>query len=574
MSEKILGIDLGTTHSVVAVTRDGVPTVLSGKHGPLLPSVFGYAPDDRPLVGREAWNQSVVYPERTIRSIKRRMGQEDEIDLEVASHLPEEVSAFFLKALKELAEAELDEEIDRAVITVPAYFNDEQRRATMRAGELAGLAVERLLNEPTAAALAYGIDRGDDRHLLVFDLGGGTFDVSIIEKVGDVLEVRASTGDSQLGGDDFDQRLVEHLIERFQEKHPDVDPHDHPKVVARLRQAAESAKITLSTEVTVRVTEEFLVETESGEARHLDVTLSRATFVGLIEDLLYGTLRAIDDALQQAELEPCDLQEVLLVGGSSRIPRVWELVEQHLGIEPHLDQRPEEVVALGAALQAAVIAGEDVGTVLVDVAPYSLGIEHMSLDGDELVGDCYKILIPRNTPIPVSQTERFYTLDPDQDAVEIRVFQGHEPKASSNKPLGKFRFEGISSVDDPEQPRDFLVCFRYTVNGVVEISALDPRTQRESSIQISVDGAPPDSPAPAETESEEPSETTPPLFETSLRKRGEELLERLRGSDSDEDSASELEDLLGQISDAEKCGDDDELEELSERMVNVIYEHS
>lgn len=575
MSDKILGIDLGTTNSAVAVTQDGKPVLLQTKDGPLLPSVFGYGPDDQPLVGREALNQLVVYPERTQRSVKRLMGRDEALELGAATHSPEEVSSFILGALKKQAEAELGEELTRAVITVPAYFSDEQRRATIRAGELAGLEVERLLNEPTAAALAYGVDRCEDQFLLVFDLGGGTFDVSIIEKVGDVLEVRASAGDNELGGDDFDERLLGHLIERFQEKHPDLDPKDHPKALSRLRQAAERAKIGLSSEVTFRVTEEFLIEGEDGEAFHLDVEIDRATFVGLIDDLLRGTLRAIDDALQQADLEPCELSEVLLVGGSTRIPRVWELVEEHIGIEPHLDQRPEEVVALGAALQAGILAGEEVGAVLVDVAPYSLGIEHLSLDGGEIVDDCYKILIPRNSPVPVSQTDRFYTMHPDQSGVEIVVYQGHEPKASRNKRIAKFRFDGISSPDDPEAQRDFLVTFKYNVNGVVEVSATDPRTKREESIQITVEGATGET-MPVSGASEPDGDAESRLtFDPNLRKRGQELLERLRTSDDedDEEVAEELEEIFGQIDDAESSGDVEELEELSERMVNVIYEH-
>jgi molecular chaperone DnaK len=367
---EIIGIDLGTTFSAAAQVRDGVPRILPHGEERIMPSVVGVSPQGTMLVGTPARNQYLLYPERTVRSIKRRMGQEASVSLGERSYTPEEISAIILRELKRSAEAQLGRPVERAVITVPAYFSDAARQATRTAGELAGFAVERIINEPTAAALAYGLDRGDAHQMVaVYDLGGGTFDVSIVELDAGVVEVRASHGNTQLGGDDFDQALVDFLAERFQREHG-VDPRTDRRSLARLTRAAEAAKITLSSEPFARVREEYLL-TEGGRPLHLDVEVSRSEFEGLIENLLEGTLQSLDAALQDAGITARDLSCILFVGGSTRIPLVYEMVCAHTGIAPETAINPDEAVALGAAVQAAIIAGEPLEAILVDVTPHS-----------------------------------------------------------------------------------------------------------------------------------------------------------------------------------------------------------
>jgi molecular chaperone DnaK len=343
----IIGIDLGTTFSATALVRDGAPEIIAHGDERIMPSIVGLGIQGELLVGTPARNQYVLYPERTIRSIKRLMGQDTQVALGGRTYSPQEISALILRDLRRSAEAALGEPVERAVITVPAYFSDAARQATREAGEIAGFSVERIINEPTAAALAYGLDRSDERQLIaVYDLGGGTFDVSIIELDSGVVEVRASHGNTQLGGDDFDDRLTELLAERFQEQH-EIDPRTDRRAMARLARAAETAKIALSSQPTVRVQEEYLL-TESGRPLHLDVEITRAEFEELIADLLEGTLESFAAALRDAQITSDDLDKVLFVGGSTRIPRVWELVRDQIGIEPTVAINPDEVVALGA----------------------------------------------------------------------------------------------------------------------------------------------------------------------------------------------------------------------------------
>ncbi len=493
---KTVGIDLGTTYSLVADVHVGRPRILARggndaeRGGRLVPSVVGLGEEGQILIGQEALNQFVMAPERTVRSVKRLMGSEEPVKLGDRAYLPEEISSFILLHLKQQAESVLGEAVTGAVITVPAYFSDTQRAATRRAGELAGLEIARILNEPTAAALAYaggwvgsGSGRLEEQHLLVYDLGGGTFDVSVVEQVGDVLEVRASHGNVRLGGDDFDERLVQHLLAHLSGSHP-YDFKADRRAMARLLRAAERAKVVLSSAPYARVAEEFLARYE-GKIVHLDIEVGRAEFEGMIDDLLRSTQESIEEALREAKLLAEQLNRVLLVGGSTRIPRVRELIEEQLGIEPSLEIHPDEAVALGAAVQAAIVDGEEVGTLLIDVAPHSLGIEVAEVVMGEVVPGGYRPIIRRNTTIPTTKAERFFTLTPDQDTVHLRVFQGESRLCEENTELGDFRLTEIPPGKDPSQPREVIVEFSYNLNGMLEVTAGGRGSEGRESITVS-----------------------------------------------------------------------------------------
>ncbi len=445
--------------------------------------MVGLSDEGKIIVGQAALNQYVLAPERTVRSIKRKMGSEERVTLGDRSYLPEEISAFILRYLKQLAEEVLGETVARAVITVPAYFNDAQRQATSRAGELAGLEFIRIINEPTAAALAYGIDRQLNQFLMVYDLGGGTFDVSIIEQQGDVLEVRASHGNVRLGGDDFDQRLLQHLLAHLSSEHR-YNFEEDCQAMARLIRASERAKIALSDAPYARVTEEFLARYD-GRIAHLTLEIGRDELERMIDDLLNSTLESIDRALADAQLKPEQINRVLLVGGSTRIPRVWELIREHVGIEPAMEVNPDEAVALGAAVQAAIISGEEISAMLIDVAPHSLGIEVAEFTLNDLVPGFFRPIIRRNTTIPTTKAERFYTITPSQDTVEIKVFQGESQLCAENSPLGKFLLTDIPPSDDPNKPREVIVEFSYNLNGIVEVTARDRRGERREVTTVS-----------------------------------------------------------------------------------------
>jgi molecular chaperone DnaK len=377
--------------------------------------------------------------------------------------------------------------VDRVVITVPAYFSDAARQATREAGEIAGFVVERIINEPTAAALAYGLDRiGERRLVAVYDLGGGTFDVSIIELDGGVVEVRASHGDTQLGGDDFDQRLVDFLAERFQEQH-NIDPRADPRALARLIRAAESAKITLSSQAFARVREEYLIS-EGNRPLHLDTEIARADFEDLIEDLVSRTLDSFDAALKDTGIEAADLDRILFVGGSTRVPLIRQRVYEHSGLEPETAINPDEAVALGAAVQAAIVAGEPLDAILVDVTPHSLGIEVAEVVLGHVVPDQYSVIIHRNTTIPTTQSEIYSALDPRQTAIELKVYQGEEAIASRNTLLGTFMFEGLRP-ESPGRPPRITVSFDFDLNGILHISAVDRGSGKQAGIQVRAAGA-------------------------------------------------------------------------------------
>jgi len=478
----IIGIDLGTTFSASALVRDSIPEILPLGDDRIIPSVVGLTPQGNILVGTPAQNQYVLHPETTIRSIKRKMGQDVSIQLGERSYTPQEISAIILRDLKRNAEAQLGQSIERAVITVPAYFSDAARQATYEAGEIAGFTIERIINEPTAAALAYGLDRDDEHQIIaVYDLGGGTFDVSIIEMNDGVIEVRASHGNTQLGGDDFDERLVDFLVDAFQEKH-EVDPREDRAAMARISRAAEAAKIKLSSQPFVKIREEYLM-THEGHPLHLEVELSRIEFEGMIRDLLEGTIESMDTAIKDAGITYKDLNRILFVGGSTRIPLVWKMITEHTGIEPDASVNPDEAVALGAAVQGAIIAGEPIEAILVDVTPHSLGIQVVSLQYGRLVPDRYSVIIPRNTTIPTSRSEVYSAVYPDQDAIELKIYQGEHNVASRNTLLGEFMFEELKS-EAPGIPPRITVQFDFDVNGMLHVSAVDRGSGKQAQTSV------------------------------------------------------------------------------------------
>ena len=477
----IIGIDLGTTNSEVAIIREGRPFVIpdtAGNH--ILPSFVGLSPNEEVLVGESARNQYVAAPERTIKSIKRKMGNDEHVNLGEDSYTPQEISAFILKRLKTIAEESLGESVEQAVITVPAYFSDKQRQATKDAGEIAGLEVLRIINEPTAAALAYGLDRGEDQFLVVYDLGGGTFDVSVIEINTGVVEVRSTHGNTQLGGDDFDAALVGYISEEFQQRHG-VDLREDRRALARLTRAAERAKITLSNAPFATVREEFIA-TAGRKPIHLEMEIERSRFESLINKMLESTIECVRQALRDASLSADKINEALLVGGSTRIPLVAKTITDTIGVQPRLEIDPELCVAMGASVQAGIIAGEPIDAVLVDVAPHSLGIEVAAWDMGNPMFDRYNVIIGRNTPIPVSKSEVFTTFSPNQKTVEIKVYQGEESIASQNTFLGDFLLEGVKRTKRGEP--EIVVNFDYDLNGIVRVSAQDKQTGREEEIAV------------------------------------------------------------------------------------------
>lgn len=487
-SGKIIGIDLGTTNSVLGLIRNGTPTLLDVQGERLLPSVVGLSPQNELLVGTPARNQWTVAPDRTIRSIKRKMGSSDKVEMADNRYTPQEISAFILRTIKEAAEAATGEAIDRAVITVPAYFNEVQRQATIEAGAIAGLQVERIINEPTAAALAhgYGVDPDEHLRILVYDLGGGTFDVSIIEMNMGVVDVLATAGNNLLGGDDFDERLAELLAGEFQDEHG-IDLRDNHQAWARLLRAAEEAKIHLSDEPLTMVTLEYLAQDTQGNALHLRREVERLEFVEAIQDLLEQTADDINQALADAGLTVGDIDRVLLVGGSTRIPAVRDIVATRLEQDPHTEIDPDAAVALGAAVQAGIIAGEEIDAILVDVTPMSLGIETATISlAGQLNPDHFAPLIHRNTTIPVQKSESFTTLFPGQDTIHIKVYQGENTIASNNTLLGDFMVEEVESNRD-DGLGEVTVNFQLDINGILNVTVTDRSSGRQTSEQLRAD---------------------------------------------------------------------------------------
>ncbi len=471
---KAVGIDLGTTNSVVAVLEGGEPTVIANTEGSrTTPSVVAFAKDGEVLVGEVAKRQAITNPERTIRSVKRDMGSSWNISIDDKSYNSQEISARTLMKLKRDAESYLGDTVTEAVITVPAYFDDAQRTATQEAGKVAGLEVLRIINEPTAAALAYGLDKGgEDETILVFDLGGGTFDVSVLEIGDGVFEVKSTSGDTELGGDDWDERIIQWLVDSFNNDHG-VDLSKDNMAAQRLKEAAEKAKIELSASQSTQINLPFITATDAGPL-HMDYSFSRSKFQELTEDLLERCRKPFEQAIKDANLAKSDIDHVIMVGGSTRMPAVSELVQSMTGKEPNKSVNPDEVVAVGAAIQAGVLRGEVKDVLLLDVTPLSLGIETK--------GGVMTKLIERNTTIPTRRTEVFTTADDNQPSVEIHVLQGEREMSQFNKTLGKFQL-----VDLPPAPRgvpQIEVTFDIDANGIVHVSAKDRATGKEQSITI------------------------------------------------------------------------------------------
>ena len=573
MTDGIVGIDLGTTNSEIAIYQDGRPAVLADDQGRVvLPSVVGLSETGELLVGEAARNQSMLYPERTVRSIKRRMGADARVSLGGRDYAPQEISAMILSRLKEVAQARLGGPVRRAVITVPAYFSDAQRQATREAGEIAGLEVVRIINEPTAAALVYEAAQQQGKRILVYDLGGGTFDVSVVRIEGGVVEVISSHGNNQLGGDDFDDKIVAHVLEHLKLKHA-VDASGDPRAMARILRGAEDAKKRLSDHPFARIEEEYLTAS-GGTPVNLDLELSREEYEAMIAPFIEETLGAIHTALGSAGLTSSQVDEILLVGGATRTPLVRRRLIEAFGIEPRGEVDPDLCVAMGAAIQGAAMAGAEVSAVLVDVTPYTFGASTLGeLDGD-LYPYCFAPIIPKNTPIPVRRSEVFYTVSDEQTSVEVRIYQGENEDAEENVKLGEFRVDGLSKAP---AGNPVILDLALDRDGILQVSAREKRTGLEQRITIEQAMSRYD-----QAGLDAARERIGSLFEgreagTAAQAAGGAALDALLSRASakldgaGEEDRAEIIDLIETIRDARAGGDDAALEDARRQLQDLLF---
>ncbi|MGZ4901571.1 MAG: molecular chaperone DnaK [Halobacteriota archaeon] len=567
---KAIGIDLGTTNSVVAVMEGGEPIVIPNAEGNrTTPSIVAFIKDDR-VVGEIAKRQAITNPDHTIASIKRKMGSDFKVVVEGRTYTPQEISAMIVQKLKQDAENYLGEKVTQAVVTVPAYFTDSQRQATKDAGTIAGLDVLRIINEPTAASLAYGLDKGEEQTILVFDLGGGTFDVSILDIGEGIFEVKATSGNNLLGGDDFDERIIEYLVDRFK-KENGIDLRNDKMASQRLKEAAEKAKIELSTLTTAVINLPFITADQNGP-KHLDVTLTRAQFDKLTEDLIEKTMGPTKQAMKDAGLAPSDVDRIILVGGSTRIPAVQNAIKKYLGKDPDRSINPDECVAIGAAIQAGVLVGEVKDILLLDVTPLSLGIETL--------GGVFTKLIEKNTTIPTKRSQVFSTAADHQTSVEIHVLQGEREMAVGNKTLGRFQLVGI-----PPAPRgipQIEVTFDIDVNGIVHVSAKDLGTGNEQKITITassglsgdeINQMVKDAEAHAEDDRKKKEEADIRNNADSMVYTAEKTLKDM-GDKIDEANKSKVRSEIENVREALKATDSEAIKNATEQLTSTIYQIS
>ena len=566
---KVIGIDLGTTNSVVAVMEGGEPTVITNSEGSrLTPSVVGFSKTGERLVGELAKRQAISNPENTVASIKRHMGESYTVKIEGKDYTPQEISAMILQKLKEDAESYLGEKVTQAVITVPAYFSDSQRQATKDAGKIAGLDVLRIINEPTAAALAYGLDKGGEGKILVFDLGGGTFDVSIIELGDGVFEVKATNGNTHLGGDDFDNAVMNWLVEEFK-KQTGIDLSQDKMAEQRLKDAAEKAKIELSTVMSTNINLPFITADASGP-KHLDLTLTRAKFNELTSDLVHATMEPTRQAIKDSGLSIDEIDKIILVGGSSRIPAVQEAIKNILGKDPDKGINPDECVAIGAAIQAGVLVGDVKDVLLLDVTPLSLGIETM--------GGIFTKIIERNTTIPTEGKQIFSTAMDNQPSVDVHVLQGEREMAADNKTLGRFELSGIPAA--PRGVPRIEVAFNIDANGIVNVSAKDLGTGKEQKITITSSSGLDQSEidrmvkeaAAHEAEDKKRKEGIEAKNNAdSLVYQAEKTLKEV-GDKADQTKVSEVKDKIAALKEALKSEDTEQIKAASEALTKPLYD--
>ena len=566
---KVIGIDLGTTNSVVAVMEGGEPTVITNSEGSrLTPSVVGFSKTGERLVGELAKRQAISNPENTVASIKRHMGESYTVKIEGKDYTPQEISAMILQKLKEDAESYLGEKVTQAVITVPAYFSDSQRQATKDAGKIAGLDVLRIINEPTAAALAYGLDKGGEGKILVFDLGGGTFDVSILELGDGVFEVKATNGNTHLGGDDFDNAVMNWLVEEFK-KQTGIDLSQDKMAEQRLKDAAEKAKIELSTVMSTNINLPFITADASGP-KHLDLTLTRAKFNELTTDLVHATMEPTRQAIKDSGLSIDEIDKIILVGGSSRIPAVQEAIKNILGKDPDKGINPDECVAIGAAIQAGVLVGDVKDVLLLDVTPLSLGIETM--------GGIFTKIIERNTTIPTEGKQIFSTAMDNQPSVDVHVLQGEREMAADNKTLGRFELSGIPAA--PRGVPRIEVAFNIDANGIVNGSAKDLGTGKEQKITITSSSGLDQSEidrmvkeaAAHEAEDKKRKEGIEAKNNAdSLVYQAEKTLKEV-GDKADQAKVSEVKDKIAALKEALKSEDTEQIKAASEALTKPLYD--